>query len=135
MRLGLCQIDTTVGDLRGNKALALAAVRAAAEQGAALAILPELTLTGYPPRDLLDRPRFVSDNLETLHELAKELPSETATLCGFVERQPARSSAATNDEPQTLLFNAVALLHGGEVRRVFRKRLLPTYDVFDEDRY
>jgi NAD+ synthetase len=126
MRIALCQIDTTVGDLGGNKALALAAVRAAAEQGATLAILPELTLTGYPPRDLLDRPRFVSDNLETLQQLAKELPNEVATLCGFVERK---------EGPQPSLFNAVALLHGGELRRVFRKRLLPTYDVFDEDRY
>ncbi|MFI5309355.1 MAG: nitrilase-related carbon-nitrogen hydrolase, partial [Polyangiales bacterium] len=126
MRIALCQIDTTVGDLQGNRDRALDAVREAASQGAVLALLPELTLTGYPPRDLLDRPAFVAENLRVLDELAAEVPQQIAVLCGFVER---------SDGPQPSLFNAVALLQGGAVRQVFRKRLLPTYDVFDEDRY
>jgi NAD+ synthase (glutamine-hydrolysing) len=125
MRIGLCQIDTTVGDLDGNRARVLGACARAAEAGAALAVLPELALTGYPPRDLLDRPAFVDDNLRALERLAAELPLELAALVGFVDR-PAGGRA---------LYNAVALVRGGAVQQVFHKRLLPTYDVFDEDRY
>jgi NAD+ synthetase len=88
--------------------------------------LPELTLTGYPPRDLLDRRSFVDDNLHALQLLARELPAGIASLVGFVERR---------DGPQPVLYNAVALIRDGAVERVLHKRLLPTYDVFDEDRY
>ena len=126
MRIALCQIDTTVGDLEGNRARILAAVREAAAQGADLAVLPELALAGYPPRDLLDRPAFVEDNLRVLARLAGELPAQTAALVGFVDR---------GEGPSTALHNAVALIRGGEIAQVFHKRLLPTYDVFDEDRY
>jgi len=126
MRVALCQIDTTVGDLDGNRALALDAVGRAERAGAALAVLPELTLTGYPPRDLLDRPAFVDDNLRALQALAAELPREVATLVGFVDR-------AASGMPS--LHNAAALVRNGAVERVFHKRLLPTYDVFDEARY
>jgi NAD+ synthetase len=126
MRIALCQIDTTVGDLEGNRARCLAVVREASAASAQLALLPELALCGYPPRDLLDRPAFVDDNLRALAQLAPELPPEMATLVGFVDRTSG---------PSPLLHNAVALIHGGVVAQVFHKRLLPTYDVFDEDRY
>jgi NAD+ synthase (glutamine-hydrolysing) len=129
MRVALCQINTTVGDLSGNRARALEAVRRAARDGAELALLPELTLTGYPPRDLLDRSAFVDDNLRALEQLTAELPPETAALVGFVDRRDGR------DGPSRALYNAVALIRGGAVQQVFCKRLLPTYDVFDEDRY
>jgi predicted amidohydrolase len=107
MRIGLCQIDTTVGDLAGNRALGTDAVRQASAQGARLCVLPELTLSGYPPRDLLDRPAFIEGNRRELEAMAAELPPEVAVLVGFVERAgtPAR------------LYNAVALLEGGAVRQ------------------
>jgi NAD+ synthetase len=126
MRIALCQIDTTVGDLDGNRARCVRAVRDAAAAGAALAVLPELALTGYPPRDLLDRPAFVDENLRALQRLAGELPAQTAALVGFVDRAAG---------PGRGLHNAVALIQEGTLRQVFHKRLLPTYDVFDEDRY
>jgi NAD+ synthase (glutamine-hydrolysing) len=126
MRIALCQIDTTVGDLDGNRERCLQAARRAIAQGAELAVFPELTLTGYPPRDLLDRPTFIADNVAALRQLALELPRDLACLVGFVDEKPG---------PRTLLFNAVALLRRGAIEQVFYKRLLPTYDVFDEHRY
>ena len=134
MRVALCQIDTTVGDLDGNRVCALEAARSAYQQGAQLAILPELTLTGYPPRDLLDRPAFVEDNLRALVQLATELPPELAVLVGFVDRRSDTTTPALRGG-DTRLYNALALLRGGTVAHVFHKRLLPTYDVFDEHRY
>jgi len=126
MRVALCQIDTTVGDLDGNRERALRAAERAAAEGAELAVLPELTLTGYPPRDLLDRSPFVDDNRRALDRLAAALPKGLATLVGFVDRMPDATPG---------LRNALALARGGRVEQVFHKRLLPTYDVFDEARY
>ena len=127
MRVALCQIDPTVGDLDANTVRILEAARGAHDRQAQLAVFPELSLCGYPPRDLLDRPGFVGANLETLDRLARGLPGDLPVLAGFVDRE---TSAA-----RTSLFNAAALLLGGKVVRVFHKRLLPTYDVFDEARY
>jgi NAD+ synthase (glutamine-hydrolysing) len=127
MRLALCQIDTTVGDLDGNRALVLSAARAAAEQEADLALFCELAITGYPPRDLVERPAFVDANLRALDQLARELPRSIAALVGFVDRRAVGHKLS--------LYNAAALLRGGRVEQVFHKRLLPTYDVFDEARY
>jgi NAD+ synthase (glutamine-hydrolysing) len=130
MRVALCQINTTVGDLDGNRARTLEAAREASTLGASLAVFPELSLTGYPPRDLLDRPAFVEQNLGALDQLATELPSGLAVLAGFVDR---RFNDASDSGPR--LYNAAALIHRGAIAQVFHKRLLPTYDVFDEDRY
>jgi NAD+ synthetase len=137
MRVALCQIDTTVGDLDGNRVRTLKAAQSAGAQDAQLAIFPELTLTGYPPRDLLDRPAFVEANLRALVQLATELPPELAVLVGFVDRRANGQLIGPELRPnkQTRLYNALALLRGGTVAHVFHKRLLPTYDVFDEDRY
>ncbi|MDH5672536.1 MAG: NAD+ synthase [Myxococcales bacterium] len=126
MRVALCQLNFTVGALDDNARALLAAATEAAGKGARLAIFPELALTGYPPRDLLDRPAFVDANLERLEALATAMPPELCALVGFVERSSA-------ERPR--LHNAVALIRGGRVEAVFRKRLLPTYDVFDEARY
>ena len=124
MRIALCQIDTTMGDLDGNRARVVRAAQQAAAAGAELAIFPELTLAGYPARDLLDRPAFVDDNLRSLEQLAREAPPAIALLAGFVDRTPG-----------AVRHNAAALVRDGAVAQVFHKQLLPTYDVFDEARY
>jgi NAD+ synthase (glutamine-hydrolysing) len=127
MRLALCQIDTTVGDLEGNRSLILDSARDAHSQGGDLAVFCELAVTGYPPRDLVERPAFVDAGLRTLDRLARELPSDVAVLVGFVDRRVVGQKVT--------LYNAAALLRDGGVQQVFHKRLLPTYDVFDEARY
>ena len=127
MRIALCQIDPTVGDLAGNAERIAEVAQRAAEQGAHLALFPELALTGYPPRDLLDRPRFAVRAEQTLEALAARLPPDLTALIGTLERSPAE------DRPD--LYNGVAVVTGGRVVSRARKRLLPTYDVFDETRY
>jgi NAD+ synthetase len=127
MRLALAQLDTTVGDLEGNCALARAAIGRAAAARADLLVLPELTVTGYPPRDLLDRPAFVAASVRAVDALAAAAVGPTAVLVGFVGPAPAGSVRPC--------ANQVALLHRGAVQAVATKRLLPSYDVFDEDRY
>ncbi len=127
MRVALCQIDPVVGDLDGNRARVLHDVLRAAEAGASLAVFPELALTGYPPRDLLDRASFVADSEASVLALAAAIPPRITVLVGFVERAERPSGPS--------LHNAVAVLRDGAVLAVARKRLLPTYDVFDEARY
>ncbi len=126
MRLALAQINPLVGDLPGNGARLLAACRSAAAGGAELVLAPELSLWGYPPRDLLLRPRLLARQQEVLDGLAAELPANLALLVGVVE--PAATGAPG-------LRNALALVERDHWRIVARKRLLPTYDVFDERRY
>ena len=126
MKLALAQINTTVGDLRGNSAKILEFYRRAAGAGAALVVTPEMAITGYPPRDLLAKRRFVEDNLRTLEELAGQV-GPTTLLVGYVELNPHR--------PGKEYFNAAALIQNGRIVAKRFKTLLPTYDVFDEDRY
>ncbi len=126
MKIGLAQLNTTVGDIAGNQEKIADAYRRAAAAGADLVLFPELSTTGYPPRDLLLRPRFVEDNLAALERLAAS-SAETGMVVGFVGRNERR--------PGREVTNAVALLHGGRVLATRSKTLLPTYDVFDEDRY
>jgi NAD+ synthase (glutamine-hydrolysing) len=126
MKLALLQLDPTVGDFPANTRKLLDAYRRACSQGAELVVAPELFLCGYPPRDLLLRPDFVERNLQALAAVAKEVG--TVPLCvGYVDRNPAR--------PGKPLLNAAAFIEGGQVRHRVVKTLLPTYDVFDEDRY
>ncbi len=127
MRLALCQLDATVGDLEGNAARILAAARQASAAGADLAVFPELALTGYPPRDLLDRPSFVDASLAVFARVVAELPAGLTVALGFVERAAPNASRR--------LHNAVAVVRDGQVLCTAQKRLLPTYDVFDEDRW
>ena len=126
MKVALAQLNPTVGDLEGNEAAILAAYRHGIDAGAAIVVCPELCVTGYPPRDLLLKPRFVAANLETLDELAAAT-NQTALLVGFVGRNKSR--------PGREVTNSVALLQHGKVAATRAKTLLPTYDVFDEDRY
>ncbi len=126
MRIGLAQINTTVGDLGGNRQRIVDAYRALVGQGAGLVLFPELVVCGYPPRDLLFKRRFVADVESSLAEVAAAV-GEVPALVGFAE-----TNATGEGRPY---FNAAAWCHRGEVAAVARKCLLPTYDVFDEDRY
>jgi NAD+ synthase/NAD+ synthase (glutamine-hydrolysing) len=129
MKIAIAQLNPTIGDLAGNARQILEAAQQAILQGADLLLTPELSLCGYPPRDLLMQPAFVQAMADTLEQLAQDLPSDLAVLVGTVVPNP---SAAQGGKP---LFNSTALLLAGQVQQVFHKRLLPTYDVFDEDRY
>jgi NAD+ synthase (glutamine-hydrolysing) len=121
-RIALAQIDVTVGDFERNADLIVDAIRAAQAQGATLVLLPELALTGYPPEDLLAKDHFIRDCLEALGRVAAACHGIHA-LVGFVDRDAER------------LFNAGALCADGRVQTVYRKRRLPNYGVFDEERY
>ena len=126
MRVALAQINTTVGDLPGNESRILEAYRSGSDSGVDLVVFPELTLTGYPPRDLLLRDAFIEANLAALDRLAKAT-GKTGLVIGFVGR--------SGRNPGRGLTNSVALLAEGSIVAVRHKTLLPTYDVFDEDRY
>ena len=127
VRIALCQINTTVGDLAGNAERVLRDARRASRAGADLAVFPELCVTGYPPQDLLDRPDFLDDVDDTVAYLAREAPDGLALLIGA----PVRNETPVGKR----LFNAALLVAGGAVRDGVSKTLLPTYDVFDEVRY
>jgi NAD+ synthase (glutamine-hydrolysing) len=127
MKIALLQINPTVGDLAGNARLILDALRIASEAGADLAATPELALVGYLPRDLLLNPGFVRRSWEALESLAQDAASLAPVLVGLPEPNPS-------DEGRPL-FNSAVLLRDGRIAERFRKALLPTYDVFDEDRY
>jgi NAD+ synthase (glutamine-hydrolysing) len=127
MKIGLAQIDTTVGAFAENAAAIVQKAREAAGAGAQLVVFPELTLCGYPPKDLLALGEFVQRQLAALDQLAADpVFARIPALVGFAE--PHRGEGAG-------LFNACALLRDGKIAALARKSLLPTYDVFDEARY
>ena len=122
MRVGLAQINTTVGDLKGNVAKVLEYARQAHSEKCDVVAFPELTITGYPPEDLLRRGGFVKANQEGLQEVVAQAPTDLTLVVGFVDgTQP--------------IYNAAAVIAGGRVQGVYRKQLLPNYGVFDEQRY
>ncbi len=126
MIVGLLQLNSTIGDFAANRAKLLAAYAQAVARGAEFVLAPELFLCGYPPRDLLQRDDFIEANLTALAETAQQVGR--VPLCvGFVDRNPER--------PGRALRNAAAVLQGGQIIWRTTKSLLPTYDVFDEDRY
>jgi NAD+ synthase (glutamine-hydrolysing) len=130
MKIAIAQINPIIGDLPGNAQKILEAGQRAASSGVRLLLTPELSLCGYPPRDLLLNPSFVEAMGITLQNLAQDLPPNLAVLVGTVEQNP---NAPINGGKT--LFNSTALLENGQIKQVFHKRLLPTYDVFDERRY
>ncbi|MEL6469722.1 MAG: NAD+ synthase [Cyanobacteria bacterium J06623_4] len=130
MKIAIAQINPTVGDLTGNAQRILDMATQAAAQGAELLLTPELSLCGYPPRDLLMRPSFVEQMRHQVAALAESLPTGISALVGIAETNLAAD--ARGEKP---LFNSMALLQSGQIKEIFHKRLLPTYDVFDEDRY
>src|SRR5262245_32693625 len=123
MKIAAAQINPTIGDIAGNADKILTYIGRAKELGAQLVVFPELSLTGYPPRDLLERPAFIDENINVLSDLAKKV-KDISALVGFVEK-----NLSAEGKP---LYNAAALLEGGEIAYVSFKSLLPTYDVFDE---
>ena len=130
MRIAIAQLNPIVGDIEGNAQRILEAAQTAFNQGAELLLTPELSLCGYPPRDLLLNLGFVEKMSRQLQLLSQQLPEKLAVLVGFVEKNP--SATVRGEKP---LFNSIALLKSQEIKQIFTKRLLPTYDVFDEDRY
>src|SRR6266699_4106687 len=125
MKIGFGQLNPTVGDLSGNFEKIVRAYERLAAAGAELVLTPELAITGYPPQDLLFKSRFVPENLAILEQLHSRVGS-AALLVGFVDRNEGRGKP---------FHNAAALLERGKPIRKAHKSLLPTYDVFDEDRY
>ena len=120
-RVALAQINATVGDIQGNRDRIVEAIRRAAEAGAELVAFPELALTGYPPEDLLLKPSFIRDNLLALDDIARAT-GDIVAVVGCVDRA---------DD----IFNAAAVVYQGRVVHLYHKQFLPTYGVFDEDRY
>jgi NAD+ synthase (glutamine-hydrolysing) len=123
LRVALSQINTTVGDIRGNAARILESAAAARDAGAQLVIFPELAITGYPPEDLLLRPSFVSENIEAWRGIASAVKG-IAAVVGFVDR-----------DERGRVYNAAGVASGGRIRGIYRKMRLPNYGVFDEVRY
>jgi len=126
MKIGIGQINPTVGDLPGNLEIIQNAYLDLVKRGADLVVFPELAVCGYPPRDLLLKKNFGTRCFETLKQIALTTLS-SPMLIGFPESVPN-----ANGKP---FYNSAALCKDGEIIQIFRKRLLPTYDVFDEDRY
>jgi NAD+ synthase/NAD+ synthase (glutamine-hydrolysing) len=127
LRLALLQINPTAGDLEGNSRLIIGGARAVQAQGADLMVTPELALMGYLPRDLLMNRGFVRRACEKLTQIARELKDAPPLLVGLATPNPADVGRP--------LYNSAVLLRDGAVGEAFHKSLLPTYDVFDEDRY
>ena len=130
MKIALAQLNPTIGDLKNNAQQILKAAQQVASQGVKLLLTPELSLCGYPPRDLLLNAHFITEMEQTLHQLVIELPPDLHVLVGLATPNP--DAIVTGGKP---LFNSIALLAAGKVQKTFHKRLLPTYDVFDENRY
>jgi len=130
MKIAIAQINPLIGDLSGNAQKILEMCQQASLTGVRLLLTPELSICGYPPRDLLLNPSFVVSINQTLEKLAADLPPNLAVLVGtVVKNSQAHITGGKN------LFNSIALLENGQIQQFFHKRLLPTYDVFDEHRY
>ena len=122
LRIALAQINCTVGDLNGNYNKVIEYIRKADNSGADIVAFPELTITGYPPEDLLLKPKFISDNLEIINKLSKKIKKIVA-IVGFVNKQ------------KNNLFNSAAIIYDGKIKGIYNKMILPNYGVFDEKRY
>ena len=125
VKIALGQINPTVGDFPGNAAKIIQFARQARDAGAGLIVFPELSICGYPPRDLVERPSFVSRNRETAETIALATKG-IVVICGLVT--PAHAETGKS------VMNSAALLRDGGVAFIQSKMLLPTYDVFDEMR-
>jgi len=122
IRIALAQINTVVGDLEGNSKQVIEKIRHSEKARAQFIVFPELTIPGYPPEDLLLKPRFIIDNKAWLGEIAKQT-REVPVLLGFV------------DDEDGQIYNAAAVLHRGKIAATYHKIALPNYSVFDEKRY
>jgi len=127
MKIAIAQLNYIIGDFEGNLANIKRAVKRASSEGADLVLFSELSICGYPPLDLLERKEFITKSMNSIISLASSIDPDTGVLIGAPEYNP--------ESRGKLLFNSVFFLLGGEIRQVFRKTLLPTYDIFDENRY
>ncbi|NUO08915.1 MAG: NAD+ synthase [Candidatus Brocadia sp.] len=126
MKIALAQINQTVGDFQKNAEKICSYIDCAKSQNADLVVFPELAVTGYPPKDFLDIPAFIDENLKALNEITRHVTGISA-IVGFVDRNERRHGK--------LVHNAAAFIQGQKIISVHHKSLLPTYDVFDECRY
>ncbi|HQH42331.1 MAG TPA: NAD+ synthase [Syntrophorhabdaceae bacterium] len=122
IRIAMGQINCTVGDLKGNKDKILDYILKAESIGADIVCFPELAITGYPPEDLVLKPRFVQENIDVINGISKNV-GEMIVVCGFINQEEDR------------IYNAAAVMYGGSIRGIYHKALLPNYGVFDEKRY
>lgn len=127
MRITLAQINTTIADFIGNREIIAERTREARALGSEMIIFPELAICGYPPLDLLTYPAFIQKNSDSLHWLCENLPRDIAVVVGYVEENSSGTGKA--------FYNSAAVIFDGEIIHRQPKTLLPTYDVFDEDRY
>jgi len=130
MKIAIAQLNPTIGNLTENGQNILDAANQATAEGAQLLLTPELSLCGYPPRDHLLNSSFIKQMAQELETLAQKLPPQLTVLVGVATPNP--DAAEKGEKP---LHNSIALIENGEVINYFHKRLLPTYDVFDEVRY
>jgi NAD+ synthase (glutamine-hydrolysing) len=121
LRIGMAQINTTVGDFTGNGKKILEAIDRARSLSIDLITCPELAVCGYPPEDLLFKPQFIAENEKTLNKIADASKGITA-IVGFVHEEKG-------------IYNAAAIVHDGKIAGIYHKIFLPNYGVFDEDRY
>jgi NAD+ synthase (glutamine-hydrolysing) len=121
-RVAIAQVNCTVGDLKGNCMRMIKFIERASELGVDIITFPELAITGYPPEDLLLKPKFIEDNLEALRELAKAV-HDTVAIVGFVDRIDGD------------IYNGASIIYSGKIKGIYHKALLPNYGVFDEKRY
>src|SRR5688572_27156382 len=126
MKVGLAQINPVVGDISGNVKKIKNWMARAKKAHVQLLTFPELCMTGYPPRDLVEQKAFIDKNVQALKELARHT-GRVGIIVGFIERNTTAG--------QKHLFNSAALLAEGKIQAVRQKTLLPTYDVFDESRH
>ena len=131
MRLALVQFNPTVGDLAGNARGIVEWAAKARAQGADGVVFPELTLCGYPPKDLLLQQGFLDDCNAMVEHIAREAPRDATVIFGA----PVRVPGASGSSPPAGIANALVAVRSGRITNAYHKRLLPTYDVFDEDRY
>ncbi|MCX5712516.1 MAG: NAD+ synthase, partial [Candidatus Omnitrophica bacterium] len=122
LRIALAQINCRVGDLEANCSKIRYYLKKAEDAGADIVCFPELAVTGYPPEDLLLKPKFIEDNIQAIKKLAREVTDLVAVI-GFVDKQGQS------------LYNAAAVIYEGKICGVYHKMFLPNYGVFDEDRY
>ncbi|AMA09459.1 NAD+ synthase [Picosynechococcus sp. PCC 73109] len=130
MKIAIAQLNPTIGDLTGNAERILVAAEEAAIANVRLLLTPELSLCGYPPRDLLLHADFIERMQAQLTTLAAKIPPTLAVLVGLATPNPEAIAKG-----EKALHNSIALIDQGKVQHIFHKQLLPTYDVFDEDRY
>ena len=121
IRISIAQINTTVGDLEANQSKIISYIEKARQDRSDVIVLPELTVTGYPPEDLLHKPHFVDQNMTSAQKVA-EATQDICAVYGFVESQNG-------------LYNSAAIAHNGKLISTYQKQLLPNYGVFDEKRY